>query len=111
MADYLNHEFEIARNLEGRHGSPGGGPYIILRFAVWGDRVISTDFECNGCPAAQMASAGVATFAKGRSLDQLSRLDSNDLLTLIGGLPEGKEQYAGMAIEALRGLLGERNVL
>lgn len=93
-------------NLEGCSGSPGGGPYVILRLTVDGGRVLMADFETNGCPAAQMAACGLATFAKGRTLEQLEKLEGNDLLVLIGALPEGKGFYADMAIEALAQAIG-----
>ena len=93
-------------HLEGCAGSPGGGPYVILRLTVEGERVIATDFETNGCPAAQVAACGLATFAKGRTLLQLSKLEPLDLLLLIGSLPEGMGFYADMAVDSMKIAIG-----
>lgn len=91
----------FARILRGRSGDPEGGPYVQLVLGVSEDRIVSADWETNGCPAAQMSACGLATFLKGRTLEQASRMDAESLLVLIGGLPEGKGYYAQLAIDAL----------
>ncbi len=88
--------------LEGTAGDPGGGPYVTLRLTLRNDMVVAAGWESNGCPAAQTAACGMAAFAKGRTTQQLARLDASDLLALIGGLPDGKGHYADLAIDALK---------
>jgi hypothetical protein len=44
----------------------------------------------------------LAQLATGRDLDKLLTLESSELLLVLGGLPEGKEYYAELAIKALR---------
>ena len=90
---------------EGCSGSPGGGRYVILRLSVHGNTIVDCSFESNGCPAAHTAVGGLVAFIKGRKLEQAALLDPEDLLVLIGGLPDGKGYYATMAIEALRDAL------
>ena len=90
---------------EGCSGTPGGGRYVILRLTVQSDRILECSFESNGCPAAHTAVGGLVAFIKGRKLEQAHLLDPQDLLVLIGGLPDGKGYYATMAIEALRDAL------
>ena len=90
---------------EGCSGTPGGGRYVILRITVRSDTILDCSFESNGCPAAHTAVGGLVAFIKGRRLEQAALLDSQDLLILIGGLPDGKGYYATMAIEALRDAL------
>lgn len=95
-----------SRVLQGTSGDPGGGPYITLRLTEESGRILKVDFDTNGCPAAQAAACGLAAFAKGRTLEQLSRLETADLILMIGGLPDGKGHYAQMAVEAVQKALG-----
>ena len=90
---------------QGCAGTPGGGRYIILKLLIDGGRVTDCSFESNGCPAAHTAVGGLVAFLKGRTIEQASRLEANDLLILIGGLPDGKGYYASMAVEALQDAL------
>jgi nitrogen fixation NifU-like protein len=45
---------------------------------------------------------------KGRSVEEALRLEPEDLILILGGLPEGKEECARMAVHALRDALGDR---
>lgn len=40
--------------------------------------------------------------ARGRSVATIEGLTGTDLLVVLGGLPEGKESYAEMAVGALK---------
>lgn len=83
-------------------GVPGDGPYVRLWLAIEGETVKQVGYECNGCPSSIAASSMVAQIATGRSLQQISMLEPSDLLLILGGLPEGKEHYAELAVQALK---------
>jgi len=93
------------QEVEGASGTSGGGRYVILRLHVLGDTIKDCSFESNGCPAAHQAVGGIAAFLKNRKVEHAARLEPQDLLILIGGLPDGKGYYADMAVEALRSAL------
>lgn len=86
-------------------GVPGDGPYVRLWLSIEGETIKKVGYECNGCPSSIAASSMVAQLATGRSLQQLSLLEPSDLLLILGGLPEGKEQYAELAVQALKNLV------
>jgi NifU-like protein involved in Fe-S cluster formation len=88
--------------LRGVSGTPGDGPFIVIELTVREGRILAVNFQCNGCPPAQLAACGLATFVKGRTLEEALRLDAKDLDLLIGGLPDGKGHYAQMAVDALK---------
>jgi NifU-like protein involved in Fe-S cluster formation len=92
--------------VEGVSGSPGDGPYIVLSISLSGERIDGIEFRCNGCVAAQKAACGLASFLRGRSVQQAMLLDAHDLGVLIGGVPAGKDKYLAMAIEALHNGIG-----
>jgi len=52
-----------------------------------------------------MAIGGaLSALAEGRTIAQISLLEPEELVRFLGGLPEGKEYYADLAISAIRSL-------
>jgi nitrogen fixation NifU-like protein len=90
-------------------GTPGDGPYIRLWLVIEDDIVKKAGYECNGCPSSTAAASMVAQLAAGRAVDRLALLQSSDLLLILGGLPEGKEYYADLAVKALRHAISREN--
>jgi NifU-like protein involved in Fe-S cluster formation len=93
------------QTLSGKANGPGGAGFVRLHLIVDGDRIAFATWESNGCPAAHKASNGLATFLRGRTLEQASKIDPDDLLIFIGCLPDGKGQYATVAVDALKDAL------
>lgn len=83
-------------------GTPGEGPYVRLWLVLEKNIITRVGYECNGCPSSVASASMLAQVATGRSLERLSLMEPNDLMLILGGLPEGKEYYADLAIEALR---------
>ncbi|RYG37021.1 hypothetical protein EON81_07895 [bacterium] len=93
--------FEGATHV-GSGGVPGDGPYVTLWLLVEGQTIRRAGYACNGCPSSIAAASMAAQIATGRTLAQIALLDACDLLLLLGGLPEGKEFYAELAVQAIR---------
>ena len=74
----------------GRYGSPGGGPYMTLWLALEGDRIRHASFETYGCPSAIACGSMLTELVAGRTVEEALRLEANDLVLVLGGLPEGK---------------------
>lgn len=89
---------------------PGDGPYIKLWLTVdpASLRITATAYQANGCPSSIACGSMVAQVLSGRSVEEAMRLEPKDLCLLLGGLPEGKEYCAEMAVSALRQALGEK---
>lgn len=111
MNSEVRSDAETIFEAEGCSGTPGGGRYIVLRLFVSADTIRDCSFESNGCPHAHRAVGGMMAFLKNRKVEQASRLEANDLLILIGGLPDGKGYYASMAVEALQDALAKVGVV
>jgi nitrogen fixation NifU-like protein len=79
-------------------GTPGEGPYL----EVVEGTIIQAAFKTFGCQAATACGSVTAGLVTGRTLEQAGRLTAADLLKIVGGVPEGKEYCAELAIEALR---------
>ena len=74
----------------------------MIRLAVQNRLILDASYRCNGCAYAHQLARGLTAFLRGRTLEQAQKLDKQDLLALAGPVPEGKDIYAAMAIEALR---------
>jgi nitrogen fixation protein NifU and related proteins len=91
----------------GSAGTRGEGPYTEVWLAVKGGVIERAAYRSNGCPFA-IASASVAvSLVQGRPIDVIRQLEERDLILVLGGLPEGKEDTAARAVTALRLALGE----
>ena len=103
--EYVSHprnRGELAgADFDGIAGEPGEGPYVHIWLKVYGSVVAQASFETNGCPSSVAAASALCELARGREMDKLKLLTAEDLVGFLGGLPEGKESYAEMAIRAL----------
>jgi nitrogen fixation protein NifU and related proteins len=86
----------------GLYGSPGDGPYVQLWFVVEDGVIRGAAYETHGCPSSIAAASLLCQIVIGRPIERALLLTSDDLLKIIGGLPEGKEPFATHAVEALK---------
>jgi NifU-like protein involved in Fe-S cluster formation len=86
----------------GVSGSPGEGPYVELWLEVREGTIRRAAYRTHGCPSSVAASSLLCQLAAGREMAKMMELTGDELLLVLGGLPEGKERFAHMAVEALR---------
>ena len=86
----------------GQSGVAGQGPFLRIYLKLSGDCIEEASFETYGCPSAIASGSWVTQWAEGRTTTQVSVLEAEDLLKVLGGLPLGKEHCAQMAVTALR---------
>lgn len=89
----------------GLAGLQGDGPYIYIYLKIMDGKIEKASYESNGCPAAISCASIVCQIVCGKLLKIVERIDPKDVLTLLGGLPEGKEQMAERAMQALNGAI------
>lgn len=63
-------------------------------------------FQARGCPAALAAAAAITLLCKGKTAAACRRIDSQQLLDYLGGLPRHKLHGVELALEVLRRALG-----
>ena len=86
----------------GQFGIPGDGPYVQLWLNLSDGTILSASYATYGCPSAVACASLTCELLRGRNVDQAMLLEPKDLMLLLGGLPEGKEHCAKMAVDALR---------
>jgi len=95
---------------KGVAGTPGDGPYLILWLQIESDTILRAAFKTFGCPAAVASGSMLATLVTGRPVEKAGLLTTEDLLRILGGLPEGREFCAELAVTALRDALMRESV-
>lgn len=83
-------------------GSPGDGPYVELWMEVRNGTILRAAYRTHGCPSSVAASSLLCQMATGRELEKMKELSGQELLLILGGLPEGKERFAHLAVEAMK---------
>lgn len=91
----------------GKVGNPICGDVMHLYIKVEKDkkgREIIKDirYETFGCVAAISTSSVVTDLAKGKTLQQALKIDSNKVVKSLGGLPEIKYHCSLLAVDALK---------
>jgi NifU-like protein involved in Fe-S cluster formation len=89
-------------DLVGQAGAAGQGPYLQLFVKVEGERVLEAAYQTYTCPNAIACGSWVTRWMEGRAPDVLARLEAEDLIRVLGGLPLGKEHCAYLAVHALK---------
>jgi len=90
---------------EGVAGDPGEGPYLLLWLEVKEEKIICASYETYGCPAAIACGSAVAEWVIGKSLQEADLITEKALISLLHGLPEGKEHCPQLAVNALQSAL------
>ena len=85
----------------GTAGVKGEGPFVRIWLLVQDGRIEHATYDTHGCPASVAAASMAVTLATGRTLGQACQITGEDLLRILGGLPEGKEPFAFLSAEAL----------
>ncbi len=98
-------------NRVGTGGEQGEGPFVRIYLRVGTDgagieRIVAASYETHGCPASIAAGSMFVALVTGRTSEEALRIEAEDLRTVLGGLPEGKEQMADLAVTALRRAIG-----
>jgi nitrogen fixation NifU-like protein len=90
-------------------GIPGEGRYIKIYVVVMDDTIQRASYECNGCPASIASASVVCQVATRKSVGFADVIEPKDVLVLLGGLPDGKQEMADMAVTALREALEKKD--
>lgn len=86
-------------------GDPGGGPFLVLTLLVDRGLIQEAKYKTFGCPTAKACGAATCLLVKGRPVERALLLVDQDLISLLEGVPEGKEYCPKLAIDALKDAL------
>jgi NifU-like protein involved in Fe-S cluster formation len=81
-------------------GSCGDRMQIDLR--IIDGRIIESKFMADGCGVTQACGSMITKMACSKTVDQAGKITPEELLTVLGGLPEDHEHCAELAVMTLR---------
>lgn len=65
-------------------------------------RVAQAYFQTYNCPSAVACGSWLMKWLEGQTISTAASLEASDLMSVLGGLPLGKEHCAELAMKALR---------
>jgi len=89
----------------GAAGVPGDGPFMQMWLLVESTVITRAAYRSNGCPSSMAAGSMAARVITGLTVEKALLLTAEDLLIILGGLPEGKEECAHRATAAVQDAL------
>jgi nitrogen fixation NifU-like protein len=109
-SDKLIEHFRNPRNMGkmekpdgvGKAGNPVCGDVMYLYIKVKDEKIEDIKFETFGCAAAIGTSSMITEMAKGKKLEEASKITRKDVADAVGGLPPIKIHCSVLATDALR---------
>jgi nitrogen fixation NifU-like protein len=90
-------------------GNPGCGDIVRIYLKVNGDGKAVVTFEGEGCTISQASASYLAEYANGKALDELARIDYNDLIDALGReIVTQRTRCATLSLDTLRAAIRKR---
>ena len=86
----------------GCDGTPGEGRYSKIYLVVHDGYVHRAFFESDNCPASVACGSLICQIIIGKPTVVAELISGDDLIVILGGLPEGKGELAHKAANALK---------
>ena len=78
------------------------GDMLKLYLDVEDDHIRKATFELTGCAGLQACASGLTTMIEGKTLEEAGRIEVDDIVGFLGGIPEAKWDCAELARDTLR---------
>ncbi|MDD3642844.1 MAG: iron-sulfur cluster assembly scaffold protein [Candidatus Krumholzibacteria bacterium] len=91
----------------GMCGSSECGDWLIVTIRVEKGKIGEIGFQCRGCSAAIATSSAATELARGRTIEEASRIAASDIEEAVGGLPEDKRHCSVLGEEAIRDAIAD----
>lgn len=90
-------------------GEPACGDFleVTIRVDPALNRLDEVMFRCKGCPAAIATGSVMTELARGKELAEILCMTENDILQVIGGLPEHKIHCSVLSIQGVRDAIAD----
>ena len=87
---------------EGQVGNVVCGDVMKVQINVKDDKISDIKFKTLGCAAAISSSSVLTELAKGKTLNEASKISRDDVVKALGGLPTEKIHCSVLAQDALK---------
>ena len=90
-------------------GNPGCGDIVRIYLKVNGDGKAIVTFDGEGCTISQASASYLSEISNGKTLDELSRMDHNDLIDALGSeIVTQRTRCATLLLDTLRAAIRKR---
>jgi len=89
--------------------NPACGDRLRLTVKVDSGRVIDIRFKAKGCVPSMACASALTEMVAGKTLDHARRLQREELIAAVGGLPQASTHAAQLALDALSAALRQLN--
>ena len=85
--------------------NPACGDVLELSARITGGRIVEIRFRAKGCVSAMACGSALTEMVEGKSLEDAASLCREELVEMVGGLPEASTHASHLAMDALARLL------
>jgi nitrogen fixation NifU-like protein len=85
----------------GEEGNPVCGDMMTFYIKVKDNKLEDVKYKTFGCGAAIAVSSIVSEMAKGKTLDEVKKINPNSVVEELGGLPKNKHHCSNLGAQAL----------
>lgn len=78
------------------------GNRVSIALGIYGETIVQTDFDAEGCPSVKIAAATAAHWAHGKALTEAASMDEQAIKTTLGRFPHEAHGHADLAATAVR---------
>ena len=87
---------------KGTYGDPGCGDSLTIYIKVKDDIIEDISFLVFGCTASVATSSMTTVLAKGKTIEEALKIEEQDIVDALDGLPENKLHCSNLGVQALR---------
>ena len=86
----------------GKYISPGCGDTVWIYIKVDEEHISDISFQARGCPSAIACASVLTDMALGKHVDEAAEIIDEQIVNMLGGLPEGKKECSAIAARKVR---------
>jgi NifU-like protein involved in Fe-S cluster formation len=87
--------------------NPVCGDRLRLGLLIRGGRIVAARFLAYGCPPTLACGSALAEILEGMTVEDALKINRQEIVKAVGGLPSRKQHAAALAIETLRTALAK----
>lgn len=86
--------------------NPVCGDTLRLTLKLDSGRIAEIRFKAKGCVPSMACGSALTELVRGKSVEEARRIQSDDLIRIVGGLPQASTHAVQLALDTLRAAIG-----
>ncbi|HLR34594.1 MAG TPA: iron-sulfur cluster assembly scaffold protein [Tissierellales bacterium] len=97
----------VDADAEGSYGDPNCGDSLNIYIKVENNVIKDISFLVFGCTASVATSSMTTVLAKGKTIEEALKIEEEDIVDALDGLPENKLHCSNLGVQALRSAIND----